>query len=191
MKLKGKSILNLPPCHSFIVPVTMYDQLFIIQKMKIYISWGRDSEDRPKYDALVMESKSAFEKVLERAEQRREGELMESDTEGSMNHIFEILIRMRQICDHISLIKNRRIDIALAALPADIAKDPVRIEEARRLYAILLNNENEECAICLEPLENAVITVCSHLFCEACIDKVIEASSTQDKPRGYPIIFSF
>ena len=125
-----------------------------------------------------MESKSAYEKVLERAEQRREGELMQGeDAEGSMNHIFEILIRMRQICDHISLIKNRRIDIALAALPADIAKDPVRIEEARRLYAILLNNENEECSICLEPLENAVITVCAHLFCEACIDKVIEAST--------------
>jgi len=36
---------------------------------------------------------------------------------------------------------------------------------------------DEECSICLESLENAVVTPCGHLFCKGCIERHISSDS--------------
>jgi len=36
-----------------------------------------------------------------------------------------------------------------------------------------IDYNDEECTICLETIENAVITTCGHLFCRSCIDQHI------------------
>lgn len=147
MKLGGREILTLPETSRFICNVEMV------------------GEERARYDALETESKHLYH------------EAVQNDTMRQIYpHIFEVLTRMRQVCAHYKLIRNRRIDIAMAQLPADIASDPKKVELARKLYSILIANEEfEDCAVCLEKVTetHAVITECAHIFCEGCIDQVI------------------
>jgi hypothetical protein len=46
----------------------------------------------------------------------------------------------------------------------------------RRLYFNKVNNNNEECSICLEPMDKntIVITYCNHTFHDDCIKKMLD-----------------
>jgi SNF2 family DNA or RNA helicase len=45
------------------------------------------------------------------------------------------------------------------------------IAKAKELLSKVENLADEECAICLETMENGVVTMCGHLFCKSCIEK--------------------
>ncbi|GKT79963.1 rad5-like protein [Colletotrichum tofieldiae] len=78
------------------------------------------------------------------------------------------------LCNHWTLCR-KRIDDLLAALEGQSvvvlnSENTKILQEALRLYI----ETQEDCAVCLDTLNKPVITHCKHVFCHACISKVIE-----------------
>lgn len=92
------------------------------------------------------------------------------------SHVLEILLRLRQVCNHWSLCKNRVEK--LMALLGESAKKVVELtpENIKALQDVLqLQIESQEtCAVCLDNLSEPVITACAHAFDRSCIEQVIE-----------------
>lgn len=89
-------------------------------------------------------------------------------------HVLEVLLRMRQVCNHWKLCENR-VTSLMEAIEND---DVVVLNEENKLalqMLLQLNIDNhEECSICLDELHNPVITHCKHVFGQECIEKTIE-----------------
>ncbi|KAF7597368.1 hypothetical protein BBP40_006309 [Aspergillus hancockii] len=90
------------------------------------------------------------------------------------SHLLEVILRLRQVCNHWALCKNR-ID-KLAQLLEENKVVPLTPENIKALQDLLqLRVESQEtCPICLDILEQPVITACAHAFCKGCIEQVIE-----------------
>lgn len=90
------------------------------------------------------------------------------------SHILEVVLRLRQVCNHWVLCKNR-ID-KLTSLLEKHKVVPLTPENIKALQDMLqLSIESQEtCPICLDVLEQPVITACAHSFDRGCIEQVIE-----------------
>lgn len=123
--------------------------------------------------------------------------------------IFEILMRLRQICCHPALFRSVTKFSTKDDFPKELRKwldkrleernagekgsrfeilmeedgQEVRLEVGAITYnenhfhevlARIEQNPNEMCSICLDPMENPVITVCLHTYCRSCIVRSIE-----------------
>jgi SWI/SNF-related matrix-associated actin-dependent regulator of chromatin subfamily A3 len=99
-----------------------------------------------------------------------------SDTSATQayNHLLEILLRMRQCCNHWQLC-GERVTNLMAELWRQKTVD-LTAENKKALQDILQVQieSQEDCAICLETLHTPVITTCGHSFGQECIAKVIE-----------------
>jgi len=81
-------------------------------------------------------------------------------------HVLEVLLRLRQACNHMSLCK----DFSDKPTEEDLAN-------VQRLIELLKEGEGQDCCICLTPMSDPVITKCAHIYCRACIQKVLETNS--------------
>lgn len=92
----------------------------------------------------------------------------------SYSHVLEVILRLRQVCNHWALCKNR-ID-NLASILDEHKVVPLTPENIKALQDLLqLRIESQEtCPICLDSLEQPVITACAHAFDRGCIEQVIE-----------------
>ena len=90
------------------------------------------------------------------------------------SHLLEVILRLRQVCNHWALCKNR-ID-KLASLLDEHKVVPLTPENIKALQDMLqLGIESQEtCPICLDILDQPVITACAHAFDRGCIEQVIE-----------------
>ncbi|KAF7616635.1 SNF2 family helicase [Aspergillus flavus] len=90
------------------------------------------------------------------------------------SHLLEVILRLRQVCNHWALCKDR-IE-KLAQLLEDNKVVPLTPENIKALQDMLrIQIESQEtCPICLDTLEQPVITACAHTFCKGCIEQVIE-----------------
>jgi SWI/SNF-related matrix-associated actin-dependent regulator of chromatin subfamily A3 len=108
--------------------------------------------------------------MLTKYENRQHG----ANALSTYRHLFEILLRLRQMCCHFRLCGDR-ISNLMALLDS---KEVVELNSENRLalQAILqLSIENsDECAVCLETLHTPVITACKHVFGYDCISRVID-----------------
>ncbi|KAE8150403.1 SNF2 family helicase [Aspergillus avenaceus] len=95
-------------------------------------------------------------------------------TETTYSHILEVLLRMRQVCNHWTLCKNRVEK--LAELLEGNKVVPLTPENIKALQDILqLRIESQDtCPICLDTLETPMITACAHAYCKDCIEQVID-----------------
>ncbi|TIC99540.1 Helicase-like transcription factor [Colletotrichum higginsianum] len=121
-------------------------------------------DEKNKYEALLSEAQIALKDYQNNA----------SGMKGQFQNVLERLLRLRQVCNHWTLCR-KRIDDLLAALEGQsvvaLNSENIKIlQEALRLYI----ETQEDCAICLDTLNRPVITHCKHVFCHACISKVIE-----------------
>lgn len=96
------------------------------------------------------------------------------DRQGQYSHLLEVLLRLRQVCDHWALCKSR-VDKLMGEIEKHkiVPLTPENIEALQDMLQIQIESQ-EVCAICLDNLEQPVITACAHAFCRGCIEQVIE-----------------
>lgn len=121
-------------------------------------------EDRQLYDRMELEGK------------RLVGQYVATGTVlQNYSTVLQIILRLRQLCDHSSLCPSQGFLEALSELK-DLSSSP---ELLQKLLSVLQSGDDFDCPICLSPPTSAVITKCSHVFCRKCIEKTL----MQDKEK--------
>ncbi|PCH43964.1 hypothetical protein WOLCODRAFT_133049 [Wolfiporia cocos MD-104 SS10] len=150
---EGNHLVPLPPVDITIVPVALSD------------------EARELYDAVEEVSKQRITSLVEQ--------------HGGMgsavvtSNVLSMLTRLRQLALHPGLIPanylQRLRDASAADEEAPRSVIQITPEDKIRLQGILAQSieDNEECPICFDILNEPRITACAHLFCLACISEVI------------------
>lgn len=91
------------------------------------------------------------------------------------SHLLEVLLRMRQCCNHWRMCGEERISSLLAHLATE-QKLELTDENKQKLQDLLqlAIEAQEECPVCYEVLHEPKITACGHPFGRSCIERVIE-----------------
>ncbi|KAM0263121.1 hypothetical protein ACHAPA_008954 [Fusarium lateritium] len=122
-------------------------------------------DEKRKYDALLDEARGELE-------QWQAGS--QSGQKGRFQNVLERLLRLRQVCNHWTLCKERVSDILDLLNEHEVVplndKNRGLLQEALRLYI----ESQEECAICYDNPSDPVITTCKHVFCRNCILRAIQ-----------------
>lgn len=122
-------------------------------------------EDRQLYDRVELEGK------------RLVGQYVASGTVlQNYSTVLQIILRLRQICDHSSLCPLKEGLLDTVSSLGDLSSSP---ELLQKLLSVLQSGDDFDCPICLSPPTLAVITKCSHVFCRKCIEKTL----MQDKEK--------
>ncbi|RMZ83673.1 hypothetical protein DV738_g1016, partial [Chaetothyriales sp. CBS 135597] len=120
--------------------------------------------ERERYDAFKKEAKGHLEAVKSK--------------KGDSNryaHLLEVLLRLRQTCNHWKLCGEERVRKILELVEENKVVD-VENEKNRKALQDLLQiriDSQDECPVCMEMMTAPVITACSHSFCRTCIERVI------------------
>lgn len=123
--------------------------------------------EREKYEVFQNEAQGLLLKYQSQRQQKGE---------KTFSHLLEVLLRLRQTCNHWSLAKDR-LKILMEVLEENKVVDLTPENKAALQSLLQLRIESQEdCPICLETLHNPVITACGHSFGLDCIDRVIETS---------------
>lgn len=106
-------------------------------------------------------------------------------------HIFQILIRLRQICDHPGLVfteadltDDARLDTAIQKFFKDQLVDnfgaPLQTSALQnstymqKVIADIKNGDYACCAVCLEDNNDPSVSKCGHVLCTECFDKNVK-----------------
>jgi len=131
------------------------------------------------YQALWNSSKTKFNSYIQ------SGKVLENYA-----HILELLLRLRQACDHPSLVTRNQDNNSqtpnLKMIANMLQTTSHLFPQIKEVVANGIDYADEECSICLEAIEDAVVTPCGHLFCKGCIDQHINASA-QDQAAACPM----
>ncbi|KAJ5345299.1 hypothetical protein N7452_003303 [Penicillium brevicompactum] len=125
---------------------------------------------RIKFNAHEQEKYSAFQKEAQGALL----DFKEKDGKTKFSHLLEVILRLRQVCNHWALCKNR-IDKLMGMLDQQkvVPLTPENVQALQELLQIQIESQ-ELCAICLDNLDQPVITACAHSYCRGCVEQVIE-----------------
>lgn len=126
------------------------------------------AKEKKRYDALLAEAQGLLKKYEKHQGQKGKG------NSQTFSNLLEILLRMRQCCNHWMLC-SERITNLMAQLEEQKTVDltPENLKALQDMLQLQIES-HEDCAICLETLHNPVITTCAHAFGRDCISKVIE-----------------
>lgn len=135
--------------------------------------------EREKYEALQAEAKGLLHDAKTKEGTSKGGE--------TYRHLLEILLRLRQVCNHWKLC-GERVTSLLAALETSKVVDltPENREALQDMLQLSIDSR-EDCPVCLEPLHDPVITACGHTFGYNCIEKVIETQHRCPMCRAEPL----
>lgn len=135
--------------------------------------------EREKYEALQAEAKGLLHTV-----QRNQTNGKGQDT---YRHLLEVLLRLRQVCNHWKLC-GERVTSVLSALESQKVVDltPENKKALQDMLQVSIESR-EDCPICLENLHNPVITACAHVFGSECIERVIETQHRCPMCRAEPL----
>jgi SWI/SNF-related matrix-associated actin-dependent regulator of chromatin subfamily A3 len=121
---------------------------------------------------------SAEEKKLyDSLHKQAQGQLMEyrqnqgNSGKGSLQayqHLLEVLLRMRQMCNFWGLVGKDRFNALKAIENQDVVSLTPENRQALEIMLQLNIEAQEDCPICLETLNDPVITTCKHSFCSGC-----------------------
>ncbi len=89
-------------------------------------------------------------------------------------HLLEILLRLRQVCNHWKLCGPERVAALMKMLESQGTVDltPENCQALQQMLQLSIDSQ-EDCPVCLETLKEPVITACAHTYCFACIERVI------------------
>ena len=114
-------------------------------------------KEKALYDTLAESGRSQFNRLLQ--------------SDSVLKHyafVLEILLRMRQACDHSMLVPSHYHSGFTGAASSD------NKAELHRLVSLLEDSVADECAICHKVCDDPVITQCCHFMCKKCIDSYLE-----------------
>ena len=137
--------------------------------------------EKEKYEALQTEAKGLLHTVQRnQTNSSRKGQ-------DTYRHLLEMLLRLRQVCNHWKLC-GERVSSVLSALEAQKVVDltPENRKALQDMLQISIESR-EDCPICLEELHNPVITACAHVFGSDCIQRVIETQHRCPMCRAEPL----
>ena len=118
------------------------------------------TKERERYDALHAEAQGLLTKY-----ENKTGNTGR-DAGQAYQHLLEILLRMRQCCNHWQLC-GERVTNLLAQLEKQKSVDltPENRKALQDILQVQIESQ-EDCPVCLETLHNPVITICGHFFGE-------------------------
>ena len=125
--------------------------------------------EQKKYDALQDEAKGVLKSYVSAS-----GDGNAQEAQQSYRHLLEVLLRLRQVCNHWKMCEARVTSLM------NVLEEQKSVEldsENRRALQDLLQlsiESREDCAICLDTMQTPVITKCGHSFDSECITRVIE-----------------
>lgn len=121
--------------------------------------------EREKYEAFQAEAKGLL--IQHQTRTNAQGV-------NTYSHLLEVLLRMRQTCNHWKLCGERVTKLlSLVKQNTKIKLTPENVASLQELLQLNIESQ-EDCAVCLETLHNPVITACAHVFGGECIERVIE-----------------
>lgn len=102
-------------------------------------------------------------------------------------NLLEILLRLRQVCNHWKLC-GERVTSLLSALESQKVVDltPENRQALQDMLQLSIESR-DECPICLSDLHDPVITACTHVFGYGCIERVIETQHRCPMCRAEPL----
>ncbi|ETI23510.1 hypothetical protein G647_05312 [Cladophialophora carrionii CBS 160.54] len=120
--------------------------------------------EQERYDAFKSEAKGLVE-----AAKAKKGD-------HTMTHLLEVLLRLRQTCNHWKMCGDDRVRKLLELVESNEVVDVTNAANRKTLQDILQVqiDSQEDCCVCLDSLKNPVITACAHTYCRECIERVIE-----------------
>ncbi|KAI4691483.1 uncharacterized protein J4E84_003777 [Alternaria hordeiaustralica] len=123
--------------------------------------------EQEKYDALEAQAKGTLDVYKHNIGKKNAGD--------TYRHLLEVLLRMRQVCNHWQLVGEERLDSIMKQLEAEGVVDLTEENKAALQKMLQLSIESQEdCPICLDVYKEPVITKCAHVFCTPCLERVIE-----------------
>ncbi|KAF1360134.1 hypothetical protein EJ07DRAFT_177456 [Lizonia empirigonia] len=123
--------------------------------------------EQEKYDALEAQAKGTLDIYKNNI-----GNQKAFDT---YRHLLEVLLRMRQLCNHWQLVGEERLDLIMKQLEADGVVDlTAENKQALQKMLQLSIDSQEDCPICFDTYKEPVITKCAHIFCTPCLERVVE-----------------
>lgn len=125
------------------------------------------SHEKEKYEALKSEAQG-----LVRRAQNEDG----IAAQQAYRHLLEILLRLRQVCNHWKLCSERVTSLMQMLESQNVVDLTPENRKALQDVLQLSIESHEDCPVCLESLHNhdPVITHCAHIFGSDCITRVIE-----------------
>ncbi|KAJ4389817.1 hypothetical protein N0V93_007289 [Gnomoniopsis smithogilvyi] len=121
------------------------------------------AEEKKKYEALLSEAKGVLEKVQAKTKHG-----------ATVSSVLERLLRLRQVCNHWTLCKERVIDLLETLEDQDVVVLNDKNRDILQQALALVIESQEECPVCIDQLTLPVITACKHTFCGDCIRQVIQ-----------------
>ncbi|CAO2649002.1 Nn.00g099510.m01.CDS01 [Neocucurbitaria sp. VM-36] len=132
-----------------------------VHKIKLH------EHEQEKYDTLEAEAKGTLDTYKNNI-----GGKKATDT---YRNLLEVLLRMRQLCNHWQLVGEERLSSIMAQLEAEGAVDLTEENKGALQKMLQLSIESQEdCPICLDTFKEPVITTCAHIFCTSCLERVID-----------------
>ncbi|KAK0446072.1 SNF2 family N-terminal domain-containing protein [Desarmillaria tabescens] len=190
--------------------------MFVLRRMKNTMLDGKRLIDLP-------EKETALTKLEFTVEEREIYKMVEARSQATFNRylragtvlknysqVLVLLLRLRQLCSHPSLIQEDGVAFIQPEEDEDNWRPEVKEEllRARKLLggefvsrlkrqfmeATLKRMEAEkaeteaeveECAICFDAFTSAVVTACGHSFCRECLDDVLSGPQVdaEDEPK--------
>ncbi|KAF2789501.1 hypothetical protein K505DRAFT_284337 [Melanomma pulvis-pyrius CBS 109.77] len=124
--------------------------------------------EQEKYDALEAQAKGTLDMYRKNLGGRSK------NTADTYRHLLEVLLRMRQLCNHWKLVGEERLDSIMKQLEAEGVVDLTEENKAALQQMLQLSiDSQEDCPICMETLKDPVITKCAHVFCTVCTEQFI------------------
>ncbi|PGH01214.1 hypothetical protein AJ79_07985 [Helicocarpus griseus UAMH5409] len=122
--------------------------------------------EQEKYDMFQAEAKGALLEYQRNANNKKGN--------ASYSHLLEVLLRMRQVCNHWKLCQSRISKLMELLEENEVVQlTPQNIKALQALLQLKIES-HEMCAICLDVLQQPVITPCAHTFDYSCIEQAIE-----------------